>query len=125
MAEEKTVSGNSALECNGARGEVALRVAGVDLVIAAEMGKLAAVSTALECKSLADLFMRLSGVEAAATMAGIRFLTVRGDAEKAVAGLRLKDFTACAEAFAKALAHHFQDDVGNATAAKADEKAGK
>lgn len=99
-----------ALEVNGARGEVALKVGGVDLVIAATMNGLAAVSTRLECKSLADLFARLSGVEIAATRAAIDLLTVRGDKVAAVAKLKLRDFKACADAFAEALTHHFRDD---------------
>ncbi|MER9911705.1 hypothetical protein NKJ71_13835 [Mesorhizobium sp. M0050] len=108
-----------ALEVNGARGEVALTVGGVDLVIAAEMAKLAAISTRLECKSLADLFVRLSGVEIAATMAAIELLTVRGDKLAAVAALKIKDFKACADAFALALAHHFDGDPKNDPAAPA------
>ncbi|ESX78241.1 hypothetical protein [Mesorhizobium sp. LSHC414A00] len=108
-----------ALEVNGARGEVALTVGGVDLVIAAEMAKLATISTRLECKSLADLFVRLSGVEIAATMAAIELLTVRGDKLAAVAALKIKDFKACADAFALALAHHFDGDPKNDPAAPA------
>ncbi|KQZ81874.1 hypothetical protein ASD64_08935 [Mesorhizobium sp. Root157] len=108
----------SNLPVNGARGEVALRVGGVDLVIAAEMGRLAAVSTALECKSLSDLFTRLSAVEPAAVMAALPLLTINGDAAKAVGALKLKDFAACATAFNKALAHHFQADEGNVEAAE-------
>lgn len=104
---------------NGARGEVALRVAGVDLVIAATMKGLAAVSTRLGSQSLSDLFVRLSGTEVAATMAAVSLLTVRGDAEKAVEAMTLKDFPACAEAFAKALAHHFDGERKNGEAAKA------
>ena len=107
----------SALPVNGARGEVALRVGKVDLVIAAEMGRLAAVSTALDCKSLADLFTRLSGVEVAAVTTALPLLAVRGDAQAAVKTLTLKDFRACADAFNKALAHHFQDAEGNGDAA--------
>lgn len=102
-----------ALDVNGARGEVALTVGGVDLVIAATMAGLAAISTRLECKSLADLFVRLSGVEAAATMAAVELLTVRGDKMAAVAALKLKDFKACADAFAVALSHHFDSEPKN------------
>lgn len=109
----------SNLPVNGARGEVALRVGGVDLVIAATMQGLAAVSTRLGSQSLQDLFLRLSGTEIAATMAAISLLTVRGDAEKAVAALTLKDFPACADAFAKALSHHFDGEQKNGGAAKA------
>ncbi|TPM67459.1 hypothetical protein [Mesorhizobium sp. B2-2-1] len=106
-----------ALEVNGARGEVALKVGGVDLVIAATMAGLAAVSTRLDCKSLADLFLRLSGVEVAATHAAIELLTIKGDWVAAQAKMKLKDFKACADAFAVALSHHFSDDEGNGDAA--------
>lgn len=102
---------------NGARGEVALRVGTVDLVIAAEIGKLAAVSTALECKSFIDLYQRLLGVEVAATMAGIQHLTVKGDASAALRELKLRDFPACKTAFAEALNHHLGDDSGKDEAA--------
>jgi hypothetical protein len=95
---------------NGARGEVALRVGTVDLVIAAEMGRLSAVSTALDCKSFIDLYQRLLGVEVAATMAGIQHLTVKGDAGAAIRALKLRDFAACKAAFAAALNHHLGDD---------------
>ncbi|TGQ19328.1 hypothetical protein [Mesorhizobium sp. M00.F.Ca.ET.217.01.1.1] len=108
-----------ALEVNGARGEVALRVGDVDLVIAATMAGLAAVSTRLECKSLGDLFQRLSGVEAAATMAAIELLTVRGDKAAALDALRLKHFKACSDAFALALVHHFDGEQKNEQAAPA------
>lgn len=107
----------STLPVNGARGEVALRIGNVDLVIAAEMGRLAAVSTALDCKSLNDLFTRLSEVEVAAVNVALPLLTVRGDAAAAAKALKLRDFKACAAAFNAALAHHFRADGGNAEAA--------
>lgn len=109
-----------ALEVNGARGEVALTVGGVDLVIAATMKGLAAVSTRLGCQSLSDLFLRLTGTEVAAMMAAISLLTVRGNAEEALEKLSLRDSAACAEAFAAALSHHFAGDSGNGSAAKAE-----
>lgn len=104
------------LEANGARGEVLLKIADVELVIAATMGGLSAVSTRLECKSFQDLFIRLSGVEAAATVAGIELLTVRGDRIAAIQKLKLKHFAACAAAFAEALSHHFDGEEGNVEA---------
>jgi hypothetical protein len=103
---------------NGARGEVALRIGSVDLVIAAEIGRLSAVSTALECKSFVDLYMRLLGVEVAATIAGIQHLTIKGDAKAALVELKLSDFAACREAFAAALQHHLGGDEGKAAAAE-------
>lgn len=105
-------------EVNGARGEVALTIGGVDLVIAATMKGLAAVSTRLGCNSLQELFLRLSGTEVAATIAAISLLTLKGDAEKAVDVLTLKDFPACAKAFAEALSHHFDGEEKNGEAAK-------
>ena len=108
------------LPVNGARGEVALWVGNVPLVIAATMQGLSTVSTHLECKSLADLFLRLSGTEIAATRAAIPALTVTGEATKALDVLKLSHFKAIAEAFSAALSHHFEDDdAGNAKPAKA------
>lgn len=98
------------LPVNGARGEVPLRIGQVDLVIAATMEGLSAVSTRLECKSMASLFDRLANVEIAAAMAGIDLMTVRGDKKAALAGLKLGHFPAVAGAFAQALSHHFGDE---------------
>lgn len=111
------------LEVNGARGEVALKVGGIDLVIAATMEGLAAVSTHLGCKSLEDLFVRLSAVEVAATRSAIMFLTVKGDHEEAIKQLGLSDFAACNAAFVAALGHHFEGNSGNVKAAEAPAKA--
>jgi predicted nucleic acid-binding protein len=77
------------------------------------MAGLAAVSTRLECKSLADLFQRLSGVEVAATIAALELLTIRGDSAAAIAKLKIKHFRACSDAFALALAHHFDGEEKN------------
>lgn len=109
-----------ALDVNGARGEVLLNIGGEELVIAATMEGLSILSTRLECKSLQDLFVRLSGTEVAATRAAIPALTVRGDSAAALSKLKLKHFIAVSEAFSKALAHHFEDDEGNVEAAKTE-----
>ncbi|NVD41295.1 hypothetical protein HT585_20680 [Ensifer sp. HO-A22] len=105
---------------NGARGEVSLIIDGVELVIAATMGGLAAVSTRLNCKSMSDLFLRLSSVEIAATIAAIELLTVRGDVRAALSRLNLKHFGDCAAAFEAALSAHLGDDEGNAEAVGAE-----
>jgi len=107
-----------ALEVNGARGEVPLTVGSVELVIAATMAGLAATSTRLQCKSMSDLFERLSGVEPAATLAAIDCLTIRGDKQAALAAITLKDFPSCAGAFAQALNHHFDGEPKNANAVR-------
>lgn len=103
---------------NAARGEVALKIGNFNLVIAATIEGLSAVSTALDCKSLSDLFVRLTGTEVAATHAAVRYLTIDGDVAGALKVLKLKDFPACTDAFSKALAHHFEGDEGNAPAVK-------
>ncbi|MGH0318274.1 hypothetical protein NKY46_18750 [Sinorhizobium meliloti] len=117
MAEEEKKSMKPfPLEVNGARGEASLKIDDVELVVAATMSGLAKVSTRLECKSFQELFMRLSGVEAAAVLAGIELLTIKGDRLAAIQKLKLKHFKDCAEAFNTALAHHFDGDEGNAEA---------
>lgn len=121
MAKEETKTATAKpfpLEVNEARGEVALWVGDVPLVLAAEMSRLSAVSSRLQCKSLNDLFLRLSDVEAAATIAGIELLTVKGNALEAIQKIKLKHFGACRVAFMAVLAHHFdEEDEGNVEAA--------
>jgi hypothetical protein len=121
--EEKTVAlaveTPFPLPVNEARGEVPLWVGNVPLVIAAEMGRLSAVSSRLQCKSLNDLFLRLSQVEVAACMAAVELLAVKGDVAAAVGKLNFSHFPACAAAFGEALSHHFDGDEGNVEAAKA------
>jgi len=115
-SEEKTMT-EYKHPLNEARGEVRLVIADVELVLAAEMSRLSAVSSRLQCKSLNDLFVRLSGVEVSATAAGIELLTVKGNALEALSKLKLKHFPACAAAFSAVLAHHFDGDEGNEEAA--------
>lgn len=95
---------------NGARGEVGIKIGDVDIVIAATMGGLAAVSTDLGCKSMQDLFDRLSNVEVAAALSAVRHLTILGDASAAVTALKIGHFPALSKAFEAALSHHFQDE---------------
>lgn len=112
---EKAVSFQ--LPVNEARGEARLVIDGVELVIAAEMGRLAALSSRLQCGSLNDLFARLSEVEVGATVAGIELLTIKGDALAAIQVLKLKHFGDCKTAFLSILMHHFVGDEGNGEAA--------
>lgn len=108
----------SDLPVNGARGEVALRIGSVDLVIAAEMEKLSALSTVMGFPPLAEFQRRIASLEISTCVAAVRHLTVRGDADAAIASLRLSDFPACAKAFATALNHHFEGREGKGKAAK-------
>lgn len=107
---------------NSQRGEVPLQVAGVDLVIAAEMGRLAAVSSRLKCQSFPELYLLLSNVELNAVLAGVELLTVRGDIGKAMAGISPRDVKPCQDAFIKALLFHTEgQQEGNGQAASETE----
>lgn len=108
------------LPVNGERGEVGIKIGHTEIVIAATMEGLANVSTELKCKSLFDLYERLGQVEVAATIAGIRHLTIRGDKEAAIRLLKIKHFSAVSDAFNAALSHHYQDESGNAVAGEAE-----
>lgn len=118
MTEQVKAEKPFPLSVDGARGEVSLWVADVPLVLAAEMARLSALSNRLDCKSLGDLFTRLSDVEVGATVAAIELLTVKGNALEAITKLKLKHFTACKVAFITLLTHHFDgDEEGNGEAA--------
>jgi len=105
---------------NSERGEVPLAIGGVEIVIAATMGGLAKVSSALKCDGFADLFTRLTQVEVNAVIAGIEFLAVRGDVGKALKCLSIADLPACRTAFLAAMMHHADKvDAGNAEAVRA------
>lgn len=106
------------LPYNAERGEVPLTVGGVDLVIAAEMGRLAAISTRLRCETFMELYMKLAGVELAATLAGIELLAVSGDPTAAIKSMSIADLPACKDAFVAALLHHADKAKGNAEAVK-------
>jgi hypothetical protein len=103
---------------NTARGEVALTIDGVELVLAASMNGLAAVSSALQCKSLGDLWQRLAGVEIGATLAAIQFLTIKGDKAAALEKIQLRHFADCSVAFNAMIAAHLgeAEDAGNESA---------
>lgn len=106
------------LTYNAERGEVPLTVGGVELVIAAEMGRLAAMSARLACQSFAELYMKLANVELNAVLAGVELLAVKGDPGKASKALTIADLPACREAFTAALLFHAKgDDAGNGEAA--------
>lgn len=108
------------LQYNSERGEVPLVVGGVELVIAAEMARLAALSTRLGCQSFLELYSKLAGVELSATLAAIELLTVRGDTGAAAKAISIADLPACKDAFIAAMLHHSSGSKqGNGEAAKA------
>lgn len=101
---------------NPARGEVSLSIDGHEVILAAELGRLASVSKALDCQSLEDLWGKLTSMEVGAVMAGVGALTVRGDKAGALNALRLRHFKACQEAFIAALSYQMEP-AGNGDAA--------
>ncbi|TGE97027.1 hypothetical protein [Rhizobium sp. SEMIA 4088] len=101
------------LPVNEARGEVPLWIGNIPIVLAAEMERLAGLSSRLQCRSLNELFQRLTSVELSATLAGVELLAVRGDVKGALSKLSLKHFADCGVAFSAVLAHHFDGDEGN------------
>jgi len=103
---------------NSERGEVPLTIGGVELVIAAEMGRLAALSTRLGAKTFMDMYAPLVGAEINAVMAGVELLAVRGDVGKALKEMTLSDLRTCVDAFGKVFAHHADKVQGNAEPAK-------
>lgn len=110
------------LPCNGERGEVPLTVGGVDLVIAAEMGRLAALSTRLGCNTFVEMYSKLAGAEVNAVMAGVELLAVRGNVAKALKEMQLSDLPKSVDAFMAAFAHHAEKVPGNGLAAKENEE---
>lgn len=110
-----------ALKVNAARGEVLADAGGVEIVLCAEMERLAALSARLNCQSLQELYGRLIGSEPRATLAAVEILAVKGDAErarKALGALRggpaMQALTTLAKSIAAALAAHMNDDDGDA-----------
>ncbi|CAM5401708.1 hypothetical protein AFEL58S_02044 [Afipia felis] len=106
------------LPYNSERGEVPLAVGGTDLVIAAEMEKLAALSGRLNCQSFLELYSKLAGVELVATMAAIELLAVKGDTGAALKSFTITDLPACKDAFVAALLHHTSKAGGNGDGAR-------
>ncbi len=94
------------LAYNSERGEVPLTIGSVDLVIAAEMGRLAALSTRLGAKSFMDMYTPLANAEINAVLAGVELLTIKGDVGKALKEITLSDLSKCVKAFGKVFTHH-------------------
>ena len=91
---------------NPERGEVELVIGDTTLVLAAEMGRLAALSKKLECKSLKDLYDAMTGLAPHAVEACIQCLAIKGDVDAALGQMRMHHFQAAQEAFNVVLEHH-------------------
>ncbi len=103
---------------NEARGEVAVTIGGVDLVVAAEMERLAQLSAVLDCQSLADLQRRVFQAEPRAMFGVLATCVVRGDSEAARSKLKIPGCLDLSKAMQKAVLHHLGDaPKGNASGA--------
>lgn len=110
-----------ALAYNSERGETPLTVGGVELVVAAEMGRLAALSARLNCQGFMELYLKLANAEINAVVAGVELLSVKGDVGKAIKQMTLADLPACIEAFMTTFTHHADKVSGNEKAVKGEE----
>lgn len=69
---------------NAARGEVPVTIGGVDLVFAAEIGRVASLGSVLEVKGWSDLLAKMLSGDPEHIRQSIEVLAVRGNAEKAI-----------------------------------------
>lgn len=99
----------SPLPVNAARGEVAVEINGVPIVVAVTMEGLARLSAELGCTSLRDLQHRLIGAELLAMFAVLRHFVVNGDGVAAAKAMKLDGALALGGAMATALLHHFSE----------------
>lgn len=116
------------MEVNAVRGEVAAKVGGVSIVMAATMEDVARLSNAIGNPTFPDLGRRLLGVEIVATMAALRLFIRRGEApdgsslprekavETALANYRFSDNNALQAAFAEVMEPLTQPAGGGDTA---------
>ncbi|WP_407122749.1 hypothetical protein [Bradyrhizobium sp. STM 3561] len=103
---------------NEERGEKPLSIGGTEIVVAAEMGRLAALSSRLGASSFVEMYSKLAGAEINAVMAAVELLAVRGDAAKAIKGMTLADLPKCVDAIMAVFAHHAEKVPGNDQAAR-------
>ncbi len=69
---------------NAARGEVPVTIGGVDLVFAAEIGRVATLGSVLSAKGWNDLLAKMLSGEPEQIRLSIETLAVRGDAQRAI-----------------------------------------
>lgn len=98
---------------NPVRGEVAVTIAGEQLVLRVSMEALCRFSAAIEAKTFADVWNRAVGAEPNAVFAGLRLFCVSGDVDKALRAIKFTDFARAGKAFGEALQIHAGDDPGN------------
>ena len=104
-------------KANKARGEVALEVAGLQLILCAEMARLEALEQGTGGMGLQDLVAALSAHRVSVLKAAVVALTIEGDAEAVFERMvGVTDLPAIQQAVMTALAPDL-DDEGNVAGA--------
>ncbi|MBA5779497.1 hypothetical protein H2509_20395 [Stappia sp. F7233] len=101
---------------NEARGEVAVTVGGVDLILCATLGGLAGVSAATKSETFAQMFRKICGGEPNAIIAVVQSWTVEGDAVAALKAMKIPDMMKIASAAERCMDALMGDAAGNADA---------
>lgn len=109
----------AALKANKARGEVACEIAGKSVILFASLEGLGRLEAELGTETMPELLRLVSGAGPKAIRAVVECLTIKGDAEKALADAGVADIAAIHEAALMALAGPQDADEGNADAAEA------
>ncbi len=107
---------------NKERGEVAVTLGGVDLILCAEMTRLATLTTAMGVKTFAEVYEGLIGFHPPTVLLAISAFTIDGDAEKACELIKPKDMGEFQRAMLELLSVGIDDEGAKekkATAAKA------
>lgn len=109
---------------NAARGEVPLTIAGIELVIAAEMFRLATLSQRSNCQSFGELYAKLVNCEIMTVILAVEVLSIRGDHASALKAITIADLPACKDAFVAAMLHHVGSQEGKGEAVKENQATG-
>lgn len=111
---------------NPARGEVALKVGDVDLVLACELSSLAAFEALIEEKyprpdgrprGMGQVLMFASAIPFAVIKDALACFVVRGDVGAALKAMHLSDTIAIQRAIDAVIGSKYMEKVGNADAA--------
>jgi hypothetical protein len=101
-----------------ARGEVAIKVAGKDLILCATMANLDALQEQAECKTLSALMTALAEHDFKVLKAAFTSLAIEGDADAAWSDMiGVSEMPVIQRAVMDALVPDKEDDAGNAKGA--------
>lgn len=94
------------LRFNPARGEAAVTLGGVEIVLAVEMERLAQLQAVAAVDDFPTLYARLIGFHLPTVRHALGTLVLRGDARAAAAALTLNDMAAWIKGISEAFAAH-------------------